>query len=259
MLSVPAADPASCRAAGSGRFGEPPPLVSSRDPDGGDDHDEPDDGHGFRDRTAARAQPEVNGGVPRFGRRREQRAREGTPRSSLPLHERPPRGDQHAEDAELRRAGFRARSRSGAVSRSGAPIPATPVGDTGGDARPRPPPRRRVPAPRARRAPPMPPRCRYCRARAPSPRSRRRRRRAASQRERPPASDSPAGRYSRVTCPAMMRSTSTFHSSFLRTVRLPASPILTSSPAISTSGHALQAGQSENLVASMMSSSRSVR
>src|SRR5262249_23223273 len=44
-----------------------------------------------------------------------------------------------------------------------------------------------------------------------------------------------------------INSTRTFHSSFLRTTRLPASPMRTSSGRISTSGQAPHAGQSENL------------
>src|SRR2546425_5356183 len=49
-----------------------------------------------------------------------------------------------------------------------------------------------------------------------------------------------------------MRSTSTFHSSALSTARFPASPILTSPPAISTSGQAMQEGHSDIFLPSML-------
>src|SRR6266508_1623198 len=45
--------------------------------------------------------------------------------------------------------------------------------------------------------------------------------------------------------PDWIRSTSTFHSSRFSTARLPVSPILISSPTISTSGHAVHAGHSD--------------
>jgi len=48
-------------------------------------------------------------------------------------------------------------------------------------------------------------------------------------------------------CPDWIRSTRTFHSSFFRTARFPASPIRTSSPAISTSGHSPQPAGHSNI------------
>jgi hypothetical protein len=62
--------------------------------------------------------------------------------------------------------------------------------------------------------------------------------------------------YNFIRAPDWMSSTSTFHSAGCSTARLPASPMRTSSPAISTSGQAMHCGHSDILIVSMTSSIR---